>query len=127
MATNNLKSILDQAGKTAGELSRWSHLTKHLVRRLYAGSDTVAPKTQASLVKSLNAMLKTSYQVEEVFPPKKAIRAAREKARMEAPFTPEAQAARAERLAEAERRKAEAEARAAAYRAKAAQAAAKVA
>ena len=118
MATNNLKTILDEAKKTAGEFSNWSHLNKHRMRDVYAGVRTIAPKTQEAVVKSLNAMLKASYTVEQVFPSKKAIEASKAEAKHQRYFSPEAQTALKERNAERARRLAAAEARKAAYAAK---------
>jgi hypothetical protein len=118
MATNNLKTILDEAKKTAGEFSNWSHLNKHRMRDVFAGVRTIAPRTQASVVKSLNALLKSSYTVEQVFPSKKDIRAAKVESNYQRYFSAEGQKARKDREAERTRRLSEAEARKAAYLAK---------
>jgi hypothetical protein len=71
MATNNLKTLLDEAKVQPGTFSTRTHLSRHTILALYHGKRTAAPKTQGSIVKALNNLLKKEYSVEEVFPPKK--------------------------------------------------------
>ena len=71
MATNNLKSLLDEAKVHPGTFSASTHLSRHTVLALYAGKRTAAPKTQGSIVKALSSLLKKEIAVEDVFPPKK--------------------------------------------------------
>jgi hypothetical protein len=71
MATNNLKTLLDEAKVHPGTFSTRTHLSRHTIEALYAGKRTAAPKTQGSIVKALNSLLKKELSVEEVFPPKK--------------------------------------------------------
>ena len=77
MATNNLKTLLDAAKIHPGTFSTSTHLSRHTIRELYNGKRTAAPKSQSSIVKALNALLKKEHKVEDVFPPKKQQKTAR--------------------------------------------------
>jgi len=77
MATNNLKTLLDEAKVQPGTFSTRTHLSRHTVLALYAGKRTAAPKTQESIVKALNSLLKKKLSSDDVFPPKKQQKTAR--------------------------------------------------
>jgi hypothetical protein len=71
MATNNLKTLLDEAKVHPGTFSTRTHLSRHTILALYNGKRTAAPKTQGTIVKALNSLLKKEYTAEDIFPPKK--------------------------------------------------------
>ena len=77
MATNNLKTLLDEAKVHPGTFSTRTHLSRHTLLALYHGKRTAAPKSQGSIVKALNSMLKKELSVHNVFPPKKQQKAVR--------------------------------------------------
>ena len=77
MATNNLKTLLDEAKVHPGTFSTRTHLSRHTLLALYHGKRTAAPKSQGSIVKALNSMLKKELVVGDVFPPKKQQKAVR--------------------------------------------------
>ena len=71
MATNNLKTLLDEAKVAPGAFSARTHLSRHTILALYNGKRAAAPKTQGHIVKALNSLLKKELTVEEIFPAKR--------------------------------------------------------
>ena len=71
MATNNLKTLLDEAKVHPGTFSTRTHLSRHTILALYHGKRSAAPRTQGAITKALNSLLKKEYATEDVFPPKK--------------------------------------------------------
>ena len=67
MATNILKSKLDDHGFTQTELSEIASISVGTINKVCNQRLTPAPKTLSRIVLSLNKLAQTNYQVNEIF------------------------------------------------------------
>lgn len=68
MATNNLKTVLEQENLKPGQLVWPAHVSKATIMKVFTRKRTVAPSTEDKLVNAINTLTKKGYAVTDVFP-----------------------------------------------------------
>lgn len=68
MATNNLKKILPREGLTQVQLAKASGLSEGTINKIYNGKRTPAPTSMFKILKGLNEISGSNYQIRDVFP-----------------------------------------------------------
>lgn len=68
MATNNLKTVLEQENLKPGQLVFPAHVSKATIMKVFNLKRTVAPSTEEKLVNAVNKLTKKGYALTDVFP-----------------------------------------------------------
>ena len=68
MATNNLKTVLEQEKLTPGQLVWPAKISRETIMKVFAAKRTLAPSTEEKIVGAVNFLSKKGYSVADIFP-----------------------------------------------------------